>query len=261
MEVELAARRAIVSGITEHPMGTHLSRTIMLVDLHRLIAHVPASADALTYRAAVIDENVLLKPTASTRKISYQRLRDLYILDPDILLFQALRELWADDVEAQPLLAMLCALARDVLLRSSVEQIIALPVGESITPEQIARSVGAAFPDRYSDASLLSLGQHIASSWRQSGHLVGKLHKVRARANCRPADVVYALLLGYVQGSRGAALFHTLWARALDAPQHTLYEQAQVAAQRGWLEYRRAGDVVEVGFQHLLRSFQQGDGL
>ena len=249
-----------LAGISEHPMGTHLSRTIMLADLRRLLAYVPASADALAYRAAVIDENVLLKPTVSTRKISYRRLRDLYVLDPEVLLFQVLRELWADESEAQPLLALLCALARDVLLRSSTELIIALPVGESITPERFAHSVSAVFPDRYSEASLFSLGQNIASSWQQSGHLAGKLNKVRARANCRPNAAVYALLLGYIQGGRGAALFHTLWARALDVPPHTLHEQAQAAAQRGWLEYRRAGDVVEVGFRHLLRSFQQGDG-
>lgn len=233
-----------MAGISEHPMGTHLSRTIMLADLRRLLAYVPASAGALAYRAAVVDENVLLKPTASTRRISFQRLRDLYILDPTLLLFHALRELWSDDVEAQPLLALLCALARDVLLRSSAELIIALPAGEPITPEQIARSMSAVFPDRYSEASLFSLGQHSVSSWQQSGHLAGKMKKVRARASCRPNDVVYALLLGYVEGARGAALFQTLWTRVLDLPQHALHEQAQAAAQRGWLEYRRAGDVV-----------------
>jgi hypothetical protein len=62
-------------------------------------------------------------------------------------------------------------------------------------------------------------------------------------------------------GGRGERLFHTLWARVLDAAPHTLHEQAQSAAQRGWIEYRRAGDVVEVGFRHLMRAFQQGDEL
>ena len=258
--MEPTALSGNAAGISEHPMGTHLSRTIMLADLQRLLGHVPVHADALAYRAAVVDDNMLLKPTASTRKISFQRLRELYVLDPEVLLFQALHELWSDDSEAQPLLAMLCALARDVLLRSSAEMIIVLPSGESVTPAQFASAVSTLFPGRYSEASLFSLGQHIASSWQQSGHLAGKMKKVRVRANCRPNAVVYALLLGHLQGARGAGLFHTLWARVLDLPPHTLHEQAQAAAQRGWLEYRRAGDVVEVGFRHLMRSFQQGDG-
>jgi hypothetical protein len=261
MMVEVGPTRSLApaAGVYDQPIGTHLSRTLMLTDLRRLLDYSPATAEAATYRAAVIDENVLLKPTATTRRISFSRLRDLYILDPEVLLFQVLRELWYEDAEAQPLLALLCALARDVLLRSTAEQLVALPIGSPITPDQLAAIAQRAFPDRYSAASLSSLGRNLASSWQQSGHLAGKLNKVRARAICRPSDVVYALLLGYVTGSRGEGLFHTLWARVLDSSPHSLYEQAQVAAQRGWIEYRRAGDVVEVGFRHLMRSFQQGD--
>ena len=248
------------AGISDRPTGTHLSRTMMLADLRRLLAQTPASADARTYRAAVIDENVLLKPTLSTRRISHRRLCDLYLLNPELVLFHALRELWPGDDEAQPLLALLCALARDLLLRSSAELMLALPPGEPVTPQQFTAVVQAAFPDRYSVASLHSLGQNIASSWQQAGHLVGKLHKVRAQARCRPHAVAYALLLGQLQGVRGDRLFQTLWVRVLDAPQHVLHAQAQVAAQHGWLEYRRAGEVVELDFRHLLRSFPQGEG-
>ena len=40
----------------------------------------------------------------------------------------------------------------------------------------------------------------------------------------------------------------------LDAPPHTLHEQAFLASQRGWLEYRHAGTVTEIGFSYLLRK-------
>ncbi len=259
VDVEPISLTASAAGVSEHPMGTHLSRTIMLADLRRLLAQSPANADATIYRVAVIEENVLLKQTMATRKISFDRLRELYVLKPEVLVFRALRELWYEDAEAQPLLALLCALARDVLLRSTAEHIVALPFGEPVTPEQLTSMVRDAFPGRYSEASLVSLGQHLASSWQQSGHLAGKRRKVRAHATCRPNVVVYALLLGYIMGGRGEGLFQTLWTRVLDVAPHTLHEQAQIAAQRGWLEYRRAGDVVEVGFRHLLRAFQQGD--
>ena len=254
MDMEPSPPAGYLAGISEQPMGTHLSRTIMLTDLRRLLAALPASADAFAYRSAVVDENLLLKPTVSTRKISLNRLRELYLLDPRVLLFRALSDLWSDDREAQPLLALLCAMARDPLLRASAELIIALPLGEPVTPQQLTQVVSMAFPDRYSPASLRSMGKNLASSWQQAGHLSGRRAKIRARAHCRPNAVVYALLLGYLQGARGAALFQTLWARLLDLPLHALHTQAQAAAQRGWLEYRRAGDVVEVGFRHLLRS-------
>ncbi|RRR70064.1 MAG: hypothetical protein EI684_13980 [Candidatus Viridilinea halotolerans] len=252
MEIASLPLSGRLVGISERPVGTHLSRTMMLADLRRLLADLPVDAAAGVYRTAVVDENILLKPTASTRKISFTRLRDLYALDPTVLLFRVLREIWADDVEAQPLLALLCALARDLLLRSSAEMILALPVGEHVTPQQLTQVVSMAFPERYSLVSLATAGKNIASSWQQAGHLVGKLKKVRVQAHCRPNAVVYALLLGYLQGGRGAALFQTLWARVLDMPLHAIHAQAQIAAQRGWLEYRRAGDVVEVEFRHLL---------
>src|SRR5689334_19026011 len=116
VEVELIGLTASVAGVNDRPMGTHLSRTIMLAELRRLMDQSPTTADAKAYRAAVVDANALLKPTAATRLISFNRLRDLYALNPDVLLFHALRDLWYEDVEAQPLLALLCALARDVLL-------------------------------------------------------------------------------------------------------------------------------------------------
>ena len=101
---------------------------------------------------------------------------------------------------------------------------------------------------------LANIGRHAASSWQQSGHLSGRLRKVRTRAESRPAAVGYALLLGTLCGVRGEALFHTLWCRLLDAPTDTLHAQALAASQRGYLEYRHAGGVTEVAFRHLLRN-------
>ncbi|HEU5090676.1 MAG TPA: hypothetical protein VFT99_24650, partial [Roseiflexaceae bacterium] len=157
-----------------------------------------------------------------------------------------------------PVLAMLCALTRDVLLSSTIETIVDMPEGTVVPHELFAHVAAARYPDRYSAASLRSLGRNIASSWQQSGHLSGKLRKIRVQAVCRPNNAVYALLLGYIQGGRGESLFHTRWARVLDATPYRLHEQARSASQRGWMEYRRSGDVVEIGFRHLLREFQQG---
>jgi hypothetical protein len=249
---------ALIFGFENDPVGTHISRTIMLADLQLLLAACDSAAKVAAYRSAVVDENVLLKPTLTTRKRSFWRLRELYRFDSQVLLFQTLRDLWDDDGTAQPLLALLCATARDPILRSTAATIQSVPAGVEVTSHMLAEAVQVAFPDRYNATSLASIGRNTASSWQQSGHLRGKLHKVRAQAESRPAAVAYALLLGNLCGARGEALFHTLWAELLDAPVYALHEQAFAASQHGWLEYRRAGDVTDISFRHLLREQDRG---
>ncbi len=241
-------------GFINEPVGAHSSRTMMLAELRLLLAACPQSASLEEYRSAIIDENALLKKTVATRKASFRWIRELYALDRKILLFRALRDLWDEDPQVQPLLALLSAVARDPLLRGTAEKILAIPVGETVTREMMMDAVNAIFPDRYSPKTLKSTGKNIISSWQQAGLLSGKLHKVRVRAQSRPASVAYALLLGYLSGAQGEALFRTLWCRLLDASAHVLHEQALAASQRGWIEYRHMGDVTEIDFRYLLRK-------
>lgn len=74
----------------------------------------------------------------------------------------------------------------------------------------------------------------------------------RARPVVSPEATAYALVLGRLTGSRGPLLFSTFWAALLDAPRETLFDLAAVASQRGWIDLRRAGSVVDVGFSKLL---------
>jgi hypothetical protein len=241
-------------GFVNEPGGAHSSRTMMLAELRLLLATCPPSASLEEYRSAIVDDNVLLKKTIATRKVSFRRMRELYAFDRKVLLFRALRDLWDEDTQAQPLLALLCAIARDPLLRSTAESILATPLGETVTPSMFAEAVNASFPNYYNSKTLASIGRNIISSWQQAGLLSGKLHKVRISAQSHPASVAYALLLGYLSDARGDALFRTLWSRLLDASEHVLHAHALVASQRGWIEYRHMGEVTEVGFRHLLRK-------
>ncbi len=106
--------------------GTHTSRTIMLDELMTLLSAVPDSSPRAAYLAAIIEGNVLAKSTVSTRKCSAQRLSELYLLDPNAPLFRVLRRMWEVDAAARPILALLCALARDPLLRATSKCSIAL---------------------------------------------------------------------------------------------------------------------------------------
>jgi hypothetical protein len=251
-------REAAAYGFRIDPYGTILSRTLMLREFRALLAACPADADAVAYRAAAVDDNVLGKPTASTRQRTHHRLAEFYGLDPTVVLFRALRDLWDADAEAQPLLALLLATARDPILRAVTPLVLDLEAGAPVTPKMLSEEGDRQYPGKFSPGTSGVLGKNVASTWEQAGLLQGRAKKVRTRANSRPTSAAYALLLGHICGQRGRALFRTLWARMLDAPEHVLHEQAAAASQRGWIEYRAAGDVIEVSFRHLLRDAEAG---
>jgi hypothetical protein len=237
--------------------GTHTSRTIMLAELSSLLAACPSAAMPADYVSAIMDANVLRKRSESTRRRTLRYLRELYALDRRSVLFRALRELWDADEDARALLALECAMTRDPLLRATATTILPAPLGSSIDARVLAAAVDEAFPGSYNEAVRAKIGRNAASSWTQSGHLRGRTTKHRVAALCRPAAVAYALMIGHLAEARGQGLLRTVWGQALDAPDHVLYEQAVSAAQRGWIEFRRAGDVIDVGFSWLLRPAEE----
>lgn len=253
------ANDALAAEIVRHDVsgGTNTSHTITVPALMSLLEAVPTDAPQSAYRVAVLEANVLGKRTSGARKRTYRYLRELYLLRPDSVLFRALRDLWPVDPDARPLLAGLCALARDAVFQASSIAITNSSPGDSVTAAELAEAVGEHFPENYGEATLAKIGRNTYSSWEQTGHLTDGVRatKVRTRVSCRPADIAYALLLGHIEGVRGQALFETLWAKVLDQPSSHLIDLAATASQQGLLELRQAGGVFEVGFRELLRPF------
>ena len=239
--------------------GANTSHTILIGALATLLDALPSGASESDYMRSALEENVLGKQTHEARRRTYRYLKELYLLRPDALLFRALRDLWSDDEEARPLLAGLCALARDPVFRASSRAIIRSRPGGVLTSGMLAEMVGESFPLSYRESTLATIGRNLFSSWEQTGHLAkGRPPlKVRSAATCTPANLAYALLLGHLEGARGQALFETLWAKVLDASTAQLFDLAFVASQHGLLELRRAGGVTEVGFHELLRPFAE----
>lgn len=240
------------SGITSHTIGVR--------ELAHLLDVVPPDADLQEYERAAIADNVLGLATGSGRAWRFATLRRLYLLRPNSLLFRSLRDLWVDDPDGRPLLAALCATATDTVFRASATVILATSPGDEVAASDFAEAIEKEYPGAYAGSTLKKASANAYASWQQSGHLAPprKSRKMRRRATCRPADTAYALLLGYLQGHRGEALFETLWARVLDHPRSHLYDLAFSASQRGMLEYRNAGGVIEVGFRELLRPLDGG---
>lgn len=232
--------------------GTHTSRTMMLQELTLLFQECKAKASREEYFKAVVEDNCLGKSTTATRKISFQRLSELYALDASVPLFRILRFLWGAGGEGRPLLALLTALARDPLLRVTATPILAMRPGEELARQQMTDALHDRVGDRLNDNILDKVVRNAASSWTQSGHLRGRGRKVRQTVSPTPVVTVYALLLGYMLGVRSAGLYHTFWARVLDASEEELRQLTMEARRLGLLDISQAGGVVEVSFSGIL---------
>jgi hypothetical protein len=251
--VSLLPESAVRAGAINDPAGTHTSRTLMLSELRGLIRSCTESATYEDYENAAVIHNAVDKGTLATRRKTFRHLRELYGLRPSWLIFRSLRDLWNFDVSAQPMLAVLCGCARDPLLRVSANVILDHAIGQSVVAHDLATSIEDGFPGRYRPDTLARCGRNLASSWTQSGHLIGRTNKKRARANATIESTAYGLFLGHICGLRGDSLFQSLWARLLDQPEHAMRAQAIEASSRGYLEYRHAGSVTDIQFSHLSR--------
>ncbi|MCK4412367.1 MAG: hypothetical protein KAY32_02365 [Candidatus Eisenbacteria sp.] len=239
-------------GIRLGDKGTHTSRTIMLPELARALEECPIQAARERYAEAILARNCLGKRTAATRKLSLQRLRELYGLDPAIPLFRLLRLLWQAERSGRPLLALLTALARDPLLRSTAEVISRMQEGEELARQQLTDAIAGSVHGRLSSSTVDKVVRNAAASWTQSGHLRGRGRKVRQQVQPTPAVTAFALLLAHATGTRGMGFFHSFWAQILDSPPESLVQQAIDARRLGLLDVTQSGGVVEVSFARLL---------
>jgi hypothetical protein len=234
--------------------GTHTSRTIMLGELQTLLAHCQPDASPKDYATAVIENNCLGKRTLATRKLSLQRLSELYALDANVLLFRNMRQFWYADRFGQTILPLLLALARDPLLRVTAPPVLRMRPGEELARQPLIDALNRAVGNRLNESTLDKVVRNAASSWTQSGHLKGRNRKVRQCVAPTAASTAYALLLGYLAGTRGAALFEATWAKVLDAPPAELMNLAMDARRLGFLDMSQSGGMVEVSFSRLLSS-------
>jgi len=234
--------------------SAHTARTMMLADLSALLAAAPEEAKREDFNRLIVKENVLGKRTTSNRWLTARHLADLYALDHSVTVFRLLRFFWNADQPARPMLALLCAQARDARFRLSAKKVLETKLGETLTSEDFVSFFNHELPGHFSEAMTLSLAQNVAASWAQAGFFKGKVHKVRTRPVVTPATAAYALSLGYLCGLHGQLLIESVWARLLDMPRDQIIRLAQEASKRGWLDFKGAGNVFEINFRQLLTT-------
>ena len=251
--------RLALFGFTFDIGGAHIARTMMFDELAAVLRHVDQeSAGADKYAAAIEEDNCLGKPSGKARQLTRRHLVSLFALDPEVLLFRSLLFFWQRDEVARPLLALLCAYARDAVLRASAPFVLEVPFGITITREDTETFFENRFPERFSPATLKSVAQNINGTWTVSGHLQGRIKKVRTRPQVTAGAIGYALLLAYLAGERGMNLFFSEYVKLLDCGRDRALELAEEASRRGWLVFKSVGDVIEVQFPKLLTAGGKG---
>lgn len=225
----------------------------MLDELAQLLSYVQETKTTREdYLKAILEDNCLGKRSGQTRSLSVRHLVSLYALDPDVTIFRALLYFWSRDKNSRSLLALLSTLARDSILRSSIPFVFSFSEGQRVSRQSLEQYLEKIEPDRFSKATLKSTAQNINSTWTQSGHLNGRVKKVRSIPHPTAGAVSYALLLSYLTGHRSETLFTTQYTKALDCSFERAIELAQEASRKGWIVFKRIGTVIEVQFPSLL---------
>ena len=233
----------IDAGFREGPRGTHSSRTLMRVELERVLRSgaVGEEVDRL-----VLEENLLEKATTSGRSLTLQRLRELYAFDEALPLYRVLRELWRLDSKSLPLLALLAALARDPLLRATAPTILELSAGSEVNRTAVKAALATAVGSRMSEATLDKVVRNALSSWAQSGHLSGRTFKVRTKVFASPSAMAFAIWLAQAAGWKGQEILESGWVKVLDCDsveRSALLERTRAA---GLVQVRQLGATLEI---------------
>lgn len=241
-------------GFSNARVGAHAARSMMFLEMRALVLAAPRAATKDEFTKIVIEENVLEKPTLSSRKKSLRHLIELYGLDSSKALFRVFWELSHLDMESLPQLCLVCAYARDPQLRHSFELIRTLRIGQVLDRVAMEEHLESGFPGRFSSAMKKSMAQNVNTTWTVAGHLAGRTKKSRTLPEPRPISTAYAMFVGYLTGLRGERLLDSNYAALVAANRPQLQSALALASARSLLSLKSAAGIVEFDFSNLLTS-------
>ncbi len=255
----ISTSEALPLGLSNAKIGGHSARSMMFLEMRALVNEMPLAVNKDDFAKVIVEENVLEKPTLSSRKKSLRHLTELYGLDSSKALFRVLWTLGHADGEALPQLCLVGAYARDPQFRHSFELIRTLRLGEVLERSTMEQHLEHGFPQRFSPAMKKSMAQNVNTSWTMGGHLTGKAKKIRRFPEPHPLSAAYALFVGYLTGLRGEPLLDSPFAHLVAANRSALQTALNLAAARGLLSLKQAAGIVEIDFAPLLTPEEQAD--
>jgi hypothetical protein len=229
----------------------HTARTIMLSELTKVM-------DFSIYNdnyQDIINSNVFGKKSQDGIRQTSKFLNRLYsfgILSPH---FKVFKHFWleCDDYE-KPLIGFAFAFKNDYLLQESLSVLANAKIGDKVAIELFMENIEKYHPKRFTDNTLRSVAQNIASSWKQAGFITGKVKNIRTQPNVSYKVVAFAMLLSFLEGDRGDFIMHGNCVNALCLGETKLRELAVEASKRDYLQYQFAGSVTSISFDKLINK-------
>jgi len=244
-------------GFSKAILGAHSARSMMFLEMSALVREMPLTVTKNGFIKAIVEENVLQKPTLSSRKKSLRHLVELYGMDPLLTLFRVLWDLAHADMESLPQLCLVCAYARDPQLRHSFELVRTLRIGAVLARADMEQHLENGFPGRFSAAMKKSMAQNVNTTWTFGGHLLGRVKKTRLLPEPRPISAAYAMFVGYLTGLRGERLLDSAFAALVSYNRSQLQAALSLASAKGLLSLKQAAGIVEFDFSNLLTPSEQ----
>ena len=225
---------------------------MMFNELSLLLGSQPTGASKSDYQTAILDFNVLDKPTESSRVKSNRIITDLYGLDNNQTLFRSLRALYDHSPQALPQLALVLAFCRDALLRKSSELIFRTLPGQTIPRTDMEDLFEQNYPEHFSEAMKKSLSQNVNTSWTFAGHLSGKTVKTKTIAPIQPAATAFAMLAAHLLGLSGAAAIESVFGKLISTDPHATSYALADANSQNLCDFRMSGGITELRFPQFL---------
>ena len=226
----------------------HTSRTLMFAELSKVMTH---SLEDDKYFDS-LSENIANKLTKSNQIKTARYLKQLYDFDLSNAAFVAFKYFWQiTDIDDKAQLALLYGLNKDYLLIESIPVIADTPVGDKVSIEKFEENIEKNHPGRFTANTRLSVAQNIASSWKQTGFITGKVKNTRTQPNISYHSVAFAFLMSYFNEDRGDFIITSKWSKALCLGNAQLRGLAIEAAKRDLLQYQYAGSVTAISFNNL----------
>lgn len=233
-------------GFNESERSVHSSRTMMLAELELVMQGVNGEITPDSVREAILEQNILGKATQSGRRNTATKLISLYSFDFEEPLFHTFAILWSQSEHSRPVLGLLLAMCRDKILRTTGTPICQAEIGSPIAKESLYKCLASSFSSKYAETTLQSTTRNVASSWRQSGHILGESPIVRVKCHSDYLAFSFAAYIAYLRGLRGQNLLNSFWIKVLDFEAAELSNVITESHRRGLITTRKVGSIVEI---------------
>jgi hypothetical protein len=229
----------------------HTARTMMFWELSKVMDF---SVDLDNYQASM-KANVFGKKSQDGLQQTAKFLNRLYGFDLSSSQFKSFKHFWLNsDFYERQLISFVCAFQNDYLLQESLSVLVNAKIGDKVEIELFMENIEKFHPKRFTDNTLRSVAQNIASSWKQAGLISGKVKNIRTQPEISYKVVAFAMLLSFLEGDRGDFIMHSNCVNALCLGETKLRELAVEASKRDYLQYQFAGSVTSISFDKLINK-------